>query len=899
MSSPLSRLSDKTYLGHLGLKNDIKLEVKCRFVDAESAYCIAEKALLHLKHNFQTHHFRYGGVQWKIHRRPSFSWMMRILHFFQFKLFHIPSSHEKKHFTITPIKKVKKQLKFQELNYKTLKKTTSLSHEDYLQGVRGIASFESKSLKPYCYDDPFTFLATQGFSRFDPHFFAEDKLKPHASCYRLVKRENELLLVHKESILADKNALKGAHEKFLSQIKELYGEEKVLYIDKLYKLKLFSQDEITPEQVYRFNIGTTNLELNDLAKAHPTLSELTENELNTLIESTSPSDEALERAYTGKKITTVIQSAYTLAELKTYKPWIDQQELTQTCAEIKKGMSFNAYFELLSHIIVKKHLAREYPKGSIRLGALIPAPPLLPGGEVRWYYVAECTTNKYIYSYTLQPVLKTSTLPVIKLYRNTAISPYALYSKASIVNSFSHLNPPGYMGISMLDGSDGELAKKHSIPLWYGYALAARQQKDEKKALESLKKALQCYEKAQLSEETHENMRGILRAHDVILNELFMQKKFYDRPFGRHFEKLVLRYIQLKNGFPRKIKLEIEKQDAKALINTLQRLKGKGADEREERLINALVHDLEIYLSDKKPTMPEKDPFYFECERLIEAENPPVDAILALFDNRASELGEDLLSKSQNSLALGGHSLGGSVGQIALVRYFAKWGRLPLPGKELTLFEFDATGITKEDNSAFKRYGKKHGSLFASLDVRFHLFRRQEVFDFVAGTGEEHLGACFSDDEKKTLESWLSFDASILERLKSSSHPEIAEAGKVHMTRFQRGKKAFSFFETEANAQADYQETHFDPKIQALFNTPFGFDGMDLKKSKELHYHLKHKVWKLPTGPFRQILTEKMRLSAHFIALRIRKLFMPKNLENREFPKKFQDSVGSVHLKGA
>ena len=298
-----------------------------------------------------------------------------------------------------------------------------------------------------------------------------------------------------------------------------------------------------------------------------------------------PSDEEMERSYTGRKICQVIQSAYTTAGTKNYKPWIDQQELTQISAELLKCTSFESYMEYLAHDCrPEKHLCREHPQEKFRVGALIPAPPAEEGGQVRWYKVTRCTTNQYIYSYTLESACNDVTLPAIVCFRSTASSEYALYSSGSVSNDFGQLNSPGSMGIKLLEKYKNDFYRARTIPLWVGYQYnASMQGNDQQMVFDNLSMSNQRLIESET--ETHrKTFREILKENDAVLNDLFLRYAHilgYDRKrdkfpeFVHHFKKIVKSYIQVNGERANQILPEKVKEDALLLYGQLKMIQNK------------------------------------------------------------------------------------------------------------------------------------------------------------------------------------------------------------------------------------------------------------------------------------------------------------------------------------
>lgn len=154
-----------------------------------------------------------------------------------------------------------------------------------------------------------------------------------------------------------------------------------------------------------------------------------------------------EEFLTGRKIQQPITGHNFNASLfsTTFQPWVDQQELLQVFQDLQGAENWKAYFEILSKIVVKKHLIREDQQALVRVGALIPAPKNKGGG---WYRVEEAlSSGRGKMVYTLVPAHSgyDEEMPIIRLYRNTTPSPYAMDAGPTITRDLNPDVPPGYL----------------------------------------------------------------------------------------------------------------------------------------------------------------------------------------------------------------------------------------------------------------------------------------------------------------------------------------------------------------------------------------------------------------------------------------------------------------------
>lgn len=909
---------------------------------------------------FETIRFRHGGRKWKVIPEEGSKWYSCIWKFFQILFFHKPAEYSPKSFRIerawfAPDTELTKELKEERRKWK--KVIPRSSHLDnYTALIKGslvgkvLPSEYSKGIrcKVPCsvegsshYNDPYTALATLAFQRFEPNFSAKDNLTPLDCKYRIILHENELMLVDAKSPLATPFTINSARIAYLGHMHWIYGEEKMNYIDHLYQLDLKNCKELTPELVFRINCGTTNLEIHDIEAVIRACKDLSLNtteknqdskfiswtipqffvtgitraiglpnptrkdfkqwidkqgdNIDHWISILHPNQEEVNRSFTGRKIINVIQGSYDSGELGEFKPWIDQQELTQTSFELTKAKSFESYLERLSHVVVKKHLARSHPDEGLRVGALIPAYE-----KDKWYRVTSCCTNQYFYSYTLESASNDPNVPAIELCRNTATSPYALYSSKSIVNDLNLLNPPGYMGINLIDKHREEYYKKRTIPVWVGYLNQAKQTEDSQESLSILIKAMHALEESERYKNRPLSFRDILKKHDVILNELYYRNegicgfvgKNLSPNFLKIFKELVETYINVER---KKIDLASLEEHKKALLAVLQDSLPK-EEKRERNLIQALLDDL----NGKGVKVNELS------ELKSKWENATPGEMYQILHDFAVKSGEDIGSKISQSLVFTGQSLGGSKAQIMIARYLTSPGRIPLPDQSCSLVEFDAPGINEEDNEQFMRFGNTHKDLLQALKIRFKIFRRQEVGDVVASVGEEHLGAVFSAQEREESKAWLDFNGALNKRLKTAKQKEIMFATMVHDTLFLEGKGASLelsiedkkiktvWIDSKKRYEYDFLEMKYDAHIQGIFDSKGKKNG-DFKPSRrrKLYSHLYHKIWKLPRF---HVLTEQFRKSIAFIAWIIRKMLLSDRKEDRTFPISAHDKFGSVYV---
>lgn len=799
------------------------------------------------------------------------------------------------------------------------------------------------------FSDGYTKLAAEAFQKYEQEFAPHDYIlsKSDHSKYRIVQTDENIELIHESEYSHEEEGL--TLHNYRDYLFKEYGKKKIEYIAHLYRIDLYSKGPLTPEIIYRMNIGVGNLEKQDVELVVSKLDEMisllqknkkfdldwldrfTTHELRGIkrlcaadqdlaaqnlelwlgsfyklspveklktaisILSFQPAERVLQ--YTGRDIVYPIKGCYILGDNAFYKPWVDQQELLQTFDNIKSSFSnrsddkiWDNYYEVLSHVICKKHLARQHPDEGFRVGAIIPAPPS-KSKDPRWYVVSTCISNgKGIHGYTLEPLDHTdSSLPVIKLFRSTSSKPYAIDGRSTVKNDFNPINSPGYEGSELIRKYQDDYFKQRTIPLWVAYNIqAARALKsssgNSKVVVKgSIYKAIETYKSDQELSYKSIELDAIVRKHDSDLLQL-ANNLLQDSIFN--FFK-VFRIIRIVYRYKRtKVSQQTQKDDSRFLLSLLvgdnaklyglkQSLKSKAYEDAEKSLEETRCHKkihqlLELFLNEK------------------------YEEIINELNRLAQKRGELPQQKTRQSIIFAGHSLGGACAQKFLVDYTAKAGRIPLEGMEFGVRSFDSPGINREDNKLFKQFGNHH-NLFHNLGINFSIVHRFEAGDFISQTGGEHLGAAANETERHLLQSWTQFQTTVSEGLKTSAVKEIRDFYTAHATQFENGKRNPSFIINSAKNMlnsktldeqtkqkvaklvkdrlGDYERTWIDPQVL------WSFDNQDKHNWKDIQ-----NTWREP-GLFSTTI-EKLR---SFIGVVIRIILVGNSLNQ---PVEEQEDVG-------
>ncbi len=744
-----------------------------------------------------------------------------------------------------------------------------------------------KSAKSY--QDPFTELSTTLFQDYEPFHKWKD-VKDHplrdASKYELCLTGNTLVAKPIEHHTVSKEERQKVLTVYKAFLYKEFGEDVIKRIQTHYEFDIDSMIEkgepLTPEIVYRVNVGSSYIEEDDVAKLFRDLKagnplpgrlkrrvQLTKEEIQLLDIQKSEdfakvmniltlSDDEFTKIFTGRKLHGKISSWYTQADETLFKPWVDQQEFLQTIRQIP-GRNWECFYEDLAMILCKKHLHQKNPDNSYRVGALIPA-PRVEGKPQEYFKVTSWIHNsRGIYSYTLEPACAGSALSSIKLYRSTSLSPYNLDGAASYKNDFNPVNPPGYEGGHLLEKYEKPFFDKRTIPVWVGYQLLAEQKiasgdlVEAKRALVSANQALRQELEAKYKRPT---LREFIREHDAEFLDL-VQKGREEGVIGAYNAWYLLNN-SLRNTV--RYKYSEHSKEAKYLKEFLVKM---GADE-----LLTWWNWQERGLQDKETTLLTS----------LESQNDLASWSRALH-NYAKEVHEDVESKTASNLDFVGHSLGAACAQRFLVYYTAAKGRIALPGHRVSAQLFDDPAINRSDNKTFIEFGNRHADLLAALQSEFRIVRRQEAGDPVPQSGDVHLGATKTNEQYAQARKWLQFDAKLHLASSKARYAQIRDYTSSHGRLFAGGITQHGWLRNWLNkkvkeleisdpeeakrlralskklARSDYKTTHFDSRTQWIFDHP---------TNKEIWLGLR-KLWKLPFG-FDPVFAERLRsyLSAFF-----------------------------------
>jgi len=756
-----------------------------------------------------------------------------------------------------------------------------------------IALHEPYDNQPFA--DPFTKLATVAFQKYETAYCHPDYFSFNQAQTRIVFHEDQFSLVKNTSPLAqDKELNQKTLELYESYINETYGRKKIEEITERYQIVFDDSVGLTPEHIYRINIGVHDICIDDVKNlwsslfkvmgAHQTknltvpledfleaiscdllpgrvkralyrmlkkswtepkkgdftlwFSNLTKmasitdvkqvspkafNELMLLL---IPDNDSCERSLTGRKNRHVL-SYLTNAETKEFKPWVDQQDYFQTIILLRGNSNTDLFYEKLSYVIAKKHLARRLLDGNYRVGGLIPAP-----SSFGWYEVTSCiSTPTGFHSYTLESTLPHILLDKIKLYRSTASDPCALRSSESVLNDLNCINSPGYEGRGIAEPYEYPFFKESTIPVWVGYVLLAKKELGREggisDAFQHLLSANETFLQFLTQDFQRKTFRQIIREHDAVLNNLFRRKR---RSFGSYAD--ITRFIR-KSVVDKAIGEFSSQNDEKIASKLFTQLEKFSEIEEDPAQKFAIVrlkdeiyrHVLQYYEISFLKEEKRSRRFYSDILKFKEVYEPITNeedqvAILSQWISRfefiAEELEENLEAKQPQNIVLAGHSLGGACAMSHIVWYFCQkvGGRIPCPDHYCAGYVHCDPGTNDSDNEIFKTWGYSHRILMRKLKCGFHIKRIHEGGDIVATGGEVHLGATYCKKEDLRLKTWLQYEFSIRQLVEE---PKNLISTVAHGTQFEDGKLGDDYEETEVTSD---QLGEFDHRgsIKTVYN---------------------------------------------------------------------------------
>ena len=165
----------------------------------------------------------------------------------------------------------------------SLRNRSLLNPLEIQSGLRGKMPLESpiEMMTNAPFTDPFSILASKAFQEYEPNYSSKDYFKSDQCTMMLAVSGGDLVLkphIHGKVSPEQINENRITVNHFQSQMIKLYGPSKVEYVAHLMGIDFREMnargDALTPEHVYRMNIGMTNIETHDLKEASVRLNTL-------------------------------------------------------------------------------------------------------------------------------------------------------------------------------------------------------------------------------------------------------------------------------------------------------------------------------------------------------------------------------------------------------------------------------------------------------------------------------------------------------------------------------------------------------------------------------------------------------------------------------------------------
>lgn len=551
----LNRIDDTSYKFDISSENRISsFQVQSFLSDKpEFSYNLINSIYQKLSHeekvNSNIFYFNYKNRIFKLHKKntSSFTNVTKILSYLSRFFKNIEKYKNNDHYKLEEINslssvflKLSSSLsRNQKILHLDSSETSTAKPFSFLKNTTRETTFLSHFAKTGAFSDPYTQLSTLAFQKYEKFYSAHDPVKGEKvdSDYALIETTQGLALIQRyQTRMRPRKERSDTIKNYHRFLIETYGKEKIGYIEKCYGIHLEEMakkgESLTPEIIYRMNIGLGNLENQDVQNLYSKLQKLKElitdrslDKEESVMTFLNRNKELLDFCFFEiKGILQILPEEANLKDLESFlnrwdlslsfdqvktplfnqlikilSPTPEEQEKEYTGRKIYQpitgyyttgsktvfkpwldqqellqvfqdipSQSWDYYYEKLCHVICKKHLARQHPTDIYRVGALIPAPHL--SGEPQWYKVTSLVNNgRGIVSYTLEPASFPSSLPAIKLYRSTALDRYALDSQSSVQNDLNPLNPPGYEGAYLSENYEMDFFKNRTIPTWVAY----------------------------------------------------------------------------------------------------------------------------------------------------------------------------------------------------------------------------------------------------------------------------------------------------------------------------------------------------------------------------------------------------------------------------------------------
>jgi hypothetical protein len=268
---------------------------------------------------------------------------------------------------------------------------------------------------------------------------------------------------------------------------------------------------------------------------------------NLVVDMIMPTDEERKKAFTGRRIRHLTVMGYhTMGQQSIPNPVRDMFELLHIYDDCRKTEDWKNYFELISHVVVKKNIFRDTPSSTtkpqqVHVGLLIPAPSTHTR-EKRWFFNESFFDDSQgNVNYVLLPACdgyasaEGRPIPMIKAYRSTASGGSAENGHDSVAADLNPNGSPGSLNPDISFKYERKHFEERTIPLWMGYLILAlrnkRWERENRSGKGSQAESLHICYLDNLREATRHCKRDLRRFHpetDTALLSKYLEEEQYE-----------------------------------------------------------------------------------------------------------------------------------------------------------------------------------------------------------------------------------------------------------------------------------------------------------------------------------------------------------------------------------
>lgn len=251
------------------------------------------------------------------------------------------------------------------------------------------------------------------------------------------------------------------------------------------------------------------------------------------------------------------------------------------------------------------------------------------------------------------------------------------------------------------------------------------------------------------------------------------------------------------------------------------------ADQTERHLLGLTdekrIHQRHLDRPFKVPDLMNAENLLIMQHQLEEVEKRALH-IAQKLDKLRADSHEREQDKEASDVIFTGHSLGGSLAQSWLYHAVINLGRIPVNGHRYILNAMDAPGgVSPSEAREFTSFCHRHRKILKDYNHSWLIDHQFEYGDFVGEAGGMHLGGVNPDAQPEDQEYWTTFRARFVRPLPDAQHPAIRDILGAHGRRYHTGEEG-----------RDYKATHFTAQGMHRFDTSWWLPR-DLQETSGLH----------------------------------------------------------------